>query len=58
MQLGALLAGHVSGLVLAHDKALSIWSDIRVATRAQYWMLVVMVGFTCLGLALLSIANQ
>ena len=58
IQLGALLAGHVSGLVLAHDKALSIWSDIRVATRAQYWMLVVMVGFTCLGLALLSIANQ
>jgi hypothetical protein len=45
----------VSGLVLAHDRALSIYTRVRQATRSQYWMLVVMVGFTSLGLWLLSV---
>jgi hypothetical protein len=54
VQVGALVAGHVSGLVLAHDRALSIYQRVREATRSQYWMLVVMVGFTSLGLWLLS----
>lgn len=46
--------GHVSGLVLAHDRALMIYANARDATRSQYWMLTVMVAFTCLGLWLLS----
>jgi hypothetical protein len=54
VQVGALVAGHVLGLTLAHDRALTIWPDPRRATRSQYWMLAVMVAFTCFGLYLLS----
>ncbi|MEZ5077377.1 MAG: fenitrothion hydrolase [Solirubrobacterales bacterium] len=57
IQVGALVVGHVLGLTLAHDRALSYWSDYRDATRSQYWMLAVMVAFTCFGLYLLSVAN-
>ncbi|HVP01139.1 MAG TPA: fenitrothion hydrolase [Solirubrobacteraceae bacterium] len=58
VQVAALVAGHVAGLTLAHDRALSIWRDPRIATRSQYWMLLVMVTFTCLGLWLLSAASR
>jgi hypothetical protein len=58
LQVAALVIGHVGGLMLAHDRALERWSDSRVATRSQYWMLLVMVTFTCLGLWLLSAAAQ
>jgi hypothetical protein len=54
IQVGALVCGHVAGLMLAHDRALATYSDVGEATRSQYWMLVVMVGFTSLGLWLLS----
>lgn len=54
VQVGALILGHVAGLVLAHDRALTLYSNARDATRSQYWMLTVMVAFTCLGLWLLS----
>ncbi|HEV2820589.1 MAG TPA: hypothetical protein VGW11_08785 [Solirubrobacteraceae bacterium] len=54
MQLGVLIAGHVAGLVLAHDRALGLYGDDKRATRSQYWMLIVMVGFTSLALYLLS----
>ncbi|MFN8162744.1 MAG: hypothetical protein U0R26_02735 [Solirubrobacterales bacterium] len=57
VQVGALLVGHVLGLTLAHDRALAFWPDYRLATRSQYWMLAVMVAFTCFGLYLLSVAN-
>jgi hypothetical protein len=57
VQVGALVCGHVTGLVLAHDRALAIYRRVREATRSQYWMLVVMVGFTSLGLWLLSAVN-
>lgn len=57
VQVGALVVGHVVGLVLAHDRALVYWRDYRDATRSQYWMLAVMVAFTCFGLYLLSVAN-
>ena len=57
VQVGALICGHVTGLVLAHDRALAIYRRVREATRSQYWMLVVMVGFTSLGLWLLSAVN-
>jgi hypothetical protein len=55
VQVAALLAGHVAGLTLAHDKALVYWRDYRRASRSQYWMLAVMVAFTCFGLYLLSV---
>ncbi len=57
VQVGALVAGHVTGLTLAHDRAIAYWGDYRQAARSQYWMLAVMVAFTCFGLYLLSVAN-
>jgi hypothetical protein len=57
VQVGALVVGHVIGLMLAHDRALVYWPDYRKATASQYWMLAVMVAFTCFGLYLLSVAN-
>jgi hypothetical protein len=56
VQVGALVAGHVWALVLAHDRALELYGDPRAATRSQVVMLMVMVCFTCLGLWLLSAA--
>jgi len=57
VQVGALVVGHVLGLTLAHDRATAYWGDYRQAARSQYWMLAVMVAFTCFGLYLLSVAN-
>ncbi len=57
VQVGALVVGHVIGLTLAHDRATAFWGDYRQAARSQYWMLAVMVAFTCFGLYLLSVAN-
>lgn len=57
VQVGSLVVGHVIGLMLAHDRALVYWPDYRRATASQYWMLAVMVAFTCFGLYLLSVAN-
>lgn len=56
-QVAFLAVGHVCGLVLAHDRAIAMYRDVRDAVRSQYWMLVVMVGFTSLGLWLLSAVN-
>jgi hypothetical protein len=58
VQVGALVIGHVLGLTLAHDRATAYWGDYRQAARSQYWMLAVMVAFTCFGLYLLSVANS
>jgi hypothetical protein len=57
VQVAALVIGHVMGLMLAHDRALVYWPDYRKATASQYWMLAVMVAFTCFGLYLLSVSN-
>lgn len=58
VQVAALVVGHVCGLMLAHDRALVYWPDYKRATASQYWMLAVMVAFTCFGLYLLSVANK
>ncbi|MFN8175357.1 MAG: fenitrothion hydrolase [Solirubrobacteraceae bacterium] len=57
VQVAALVLGHVAALTLAHDRALSVFRSATAATRSQYWMLIVMIGFTSLGLWLLSAAN-
>lgn len=57
VQVAALVAGHVVALTLAHDRATAWWGDYRQAARSQYWMLAVMVAFTCFGLYLLSAAS-
>jgi hypothetical protein len=54
IQVAALVCGHVGGLALAHDRALSVYRDGQQAIRSQYWMLAVMVAFTSFGLWLLS----
>jgi hypothetical protein len=56
-QVGFVVAGHVTALTLAHDRALAIYDRAKLAVRSQYWMLAVMVGFTSLALWLLSQAN-
>ncbi len=54
VQVAALVAGHVAGLALAHDRALTLYREPEEAVRSQYWMLAVMVAFTSFGLWLLS----
>jgi hypothetical protein len=53
-QVGFVVAGHVAALILAHDRAIALYDDTKLAVRSQYWMLAVMVGFTSLALWLLS----
>lgn len=57
LQVGFVVLGHVGALVLAHDRALALYRKPVHAVRSQYWMLVIMVGFTSLALWLLSQAN-
>jgi len=54
LQVGFVVTGHVAALVLAHDRALTLYPDSRHAVRSQYWMLAVMIGFTTLALWLLA----
>ena len=53
VQVGALVAGHVAGLMVAHDRAVTIL-PARDALRSQYAMLGLMVVYTIGGLWLLS----
>lgn len=57
IQVALVIVGHVTALAVAHDRALVLYDDSRLAVRSQYWMLGVMVGFTTLALWLLSQAN-
>jgi len=54
VQAGALVAGHVAGLAVAHDRAVGIFADREDALRSQYAMLALMVLYTVGGLWLLS----
>ncbi len=57
LQVAFVVAGHVAALILAHDRALALYRDPKLAVRSQYWMLAVMVGFTMLALWLLAQAT-
>ena len=57
LQVGFVVAGHVAALTLAHDRALALYRDSRLAVRSQYWMLGIMIGFTTLALWLLAAAQ-
>jgi hypothetical protein len=50
----SLVAGHVLGLVLAHDRALALFPSPKTALRTQYALLALMVLYTVGGLWLLS----
>ena len=57
LQVGFVIVGHVAALILAHDRALVLYREPKLAVRSQYWMLAVMVGFTSLALWLLAQAT-
>lgn len=57
LQVAFVVVGHVAALTLAHDRALALYRDPKLAVRSQYWMLAVMVGFTSLALWLLAQAT-
>jgi hypothetical protein len=57
LQVGLVVLGHLAALVLAHDRALSLYGDTRLAVRSQYWMLGIMIGFTSMALWLLAQAG-
>ena len=54
VQVAALVVGHVAGLAIAHDRAVSLFESRRDALRSQYPMLGLMVLYTVGGLWLLS----
>jgi hypothetical protein len=51
VQVGAIVLGHVLGVVAAHDRAVERF-DERTAVRGQYPLLAVMVAYTLAGVAL------
>ncbi len=53
IQVAAIVAGHVAGVALAHDRALHQFGA-EVAVQTQYAMLLLMVGLTTLGLLILA----
>jgi hypothetical protein len=53
VQVGALVVGHVIGLAVAHDRAISLFRP-RAAVRTQYAMLGLMVLYTVGGMWILS----
>jgi hypothetical protein len=52
VQVAAIVAGHVAGVVLAHDRAVARY-PVKVATRTQYPLLAVMVAYTVGALVIL-----
>ena len=54
VQVAALVGGHVLGLAVAHDRALTVTESPERAVRAQIPLLVLMVLYTVAGLWLLS----
>lgn len=53
VQVFAIVAGHVAGVILAHDRSVAAFRS-RLAMRTQYALLAVMVMFTVTGLLILS----
>ncbi|MGH2590712.1 MAG: fenitrothion hydrolase [Actinomycetota bacterium] len=53
VQVAAIVAGHVGGVVSAHDRAIGAYGT-RVGLKTQYALLGVMVVFTATGLLILS----
>src|SRR5215218_10192839 len=52
IQVGAIVAGHVVGVVSAHDRAMAVFPQ-RDKVRGQYLLLTTMVFYTLCGIALL-----
>lgn len=54
VQVAALVTGHVAGLAIAHDRAVTIFPERRAALRSQWALLALMVLYTVGGLWVLS----
>jgi hypothetical protein len=54
VQVSALVVGHVAGLAIAHDRAVTLFESRRAALRSQYPVLALMVLYTVGGLWVLS----
>jgi hypothetical protein len=54
VQAASLVAGHVVGLAVAHDRAVTLFPERQRALRSQYAMLALMVLYTVGGLFILS----
>jgi hypothetical protein len=54
VQVGSLVVGHVAGLAVAHDRAVSLFPSADRALRTQYPLLALMVVYTVGGLWLLA----
>ena len=52
VQAGAVVAGHIVGIIAAHDRAVAV-APARRAVLGQLPMLVLMLGYTLAGLLLL-----
>lgn len=52
VQIGAIVVGHLAGVVLAHDRAVALFPP-RTATRSHTPLLLAMVVYTIVGLLLL-----
>ena len=50
-----LLVGHIAGVYLAHVAALRVFTSRQLGIVSQLPMLFLMVGYTCLGLWILSL---
>ena len=53
VQAGAIVLGHVGGVIAAHDRALELYGRANAALRSQYALLGVMLAYTAAGLYLL-----
>jgi len=53
LQVATIVGGHVSGVILSHDRALADFGE-EAAVRTQHAMLVLMVALTSLGLFILA----
>ncbi len=53
VQAGAIVLGHVGGVIAAHDRALEMYGRAADALRSQYALLIVMLAYTATGLYLL-----
>jgi hypothetical protein len=54
LSLGAIVAGHVAALYLGHLLSMREFADRRAATRSEWPMLVLMVGYTMLSLWIIA----
>lgn len=52
VQVAAIVTGHIIGVIVAHDRAVALLPR-RTARPGQYPLLAAMVGYTCIGIALL-----